>query len=118
MTIHNACVSMVTCIQWAQKMGNMSQKYCTLIWMKYLDSIGLKGGHLDFIQVMIILNWQIKRYQRKTSNVKNVKYNCGLIWQKNIEKNEPFSSVMEKNCNEPGDFKFGVFKDFLRKVTN
>ena len=67
--------------------------------------------------MMIVLNLQIIIYQRKSSNVKNIKDNCGLN-DKEISswKTKPFSLVMKTIDIEPGDCIFVFFNDFVRKL--
>ena len=64
-----------------------------------IEKIGIWRGCWDYIQVVIILSWLIKVYQRLKLNVENVQDNCGIIWQKKsvIERTAHFSPVIEKN---------------------
>ena len=66
----------------------------------------------------MLLSWLIMRYQRVTSNVNNVQYNCGIIWKNQILKELHILVRSLKNIdNEPGDCISGVCKDFVIKLT-
>ena len=119
MKIKDVCVIIVACIQWNQERVNISQEIYTIKWREYWWNIGIGRGFWGCIQVNIFLIWLIMRYQRVTSNMKNVQDNCGMIW-KNwvIERTKYFIQVIEQDWQWTWKLHLWSLKMYIRKLTD